>query len=366
MSTQRVPFVDLRRTHDALVREIRAAIDRVLDRGRYILDEEVAAFETEFARYLGSRYAVGVSSGTSALTIALMAMGVGPGDEVITVANTAIPTVTAIVRAGAVPVLVDVGKESRNIDVTNLECATSTRTRVIIPVHLYGNPCEIHAVVEYAARHGLRVIEDCAQAHGARVGGRKVGTFGDAGCFSFYPTKNLGAYGDGGMVVTDSHELAERARKIRHHGQSRKDRHEIPGMCARLDEIQAAILRAKLPFLDSFNERRREIAETYNEHLTGVDLPFESPGMDGVFHLYVVGTDRRDELRRRLAEMGIGNAIHYPTPVHLQKAFTFLDQRAGDFPVTENLSSEILSLPMFPELSDEEIARVIESVNQTV
>lgn len=363
MSPARVPFIDLARSHEALREEMMTAFMNVCERAHYILGEEVSSFETEFAGYVGARFSVSVSSGTDALTIALMSLGVGPGHEVITAANTAIPTITAIVRAQALPVLVDAG-EDFCIDVDKIARAVTSKTRAVIPVHLYGYPCDMEKVRGVAEGAGLLVIEDCAQAHGAQIGGKKVGTFGDAGCYSFYPTKNLGAYGDGGMIVTDSEETAAVARMIRHHGQRSKDAHEVEGLCARLDELQAAILRVKLPHLDEWNARRAGIARVYIEGLHGVEKP---PGLGprkSVWHLFVVRHRERDRLREELARRGIDTAIHYPKPVHLQKAFAHLGHAEGDFPVSESFSREILSLPMFPELSHEEIARVVDTVNE--
>jgi dTDP-4-amino-4,6-dideoxygalactose transaminase len=359
-----VPFFDLTRNYLSIAGEIQAAFDRVFTRGSFILDEEVSALEREFATYIGSRFAVGGSSGTSALTIALQALGVGQGDEVITAANTAIPTFVAIVRAGAVPVPADVNEEDRNLDINAFENAISSRTKAVIPVHLYGEPCDMPSIIGIAEERGIEIVEDCAQAHGATIGNRRVGTFGDAGCFSFYPTKNLGAYGDGGMIVTDSEEVFRMAVMIRHHGQIAKDEHEVPGMCARLDEMQAAVLRAKLPRLDAWNERRREIAGRYLEGIRGMMLPRESHGRKGVYHLFVARTHRRAQLRQALTARGIATAIHYPKPAHLQKAFTFLGHVRGDFPVTETLSDEVLSLPIFPELTEEEVSRIIAAVNE--
>jgi dTDP-4-amino-4,6-dideoxygalactose transaminase len=358
----RVPFIDLARGYAALEEEITRAMAGVCGRARFILGEEVSSFEAEFARWVGSRFAVSVSNGTDALTIALMSLGVGQGHEVITAANTAIPTLTGIVRAQAVPVLVDAG-DDYCIDPGKIARAITSRTRAIIPVHLYGHPCDMEKVMEVAKTAGLRVVEDCAQAHGARIGAKKAGTFGDAGCFSFYPTKNLGAYGDGGMIVTDSEESAAVARMIRHHGQSAKDVHDVAGMCARLDEVQAAILRVKLRHLDEWNARRADIARAYTEKLRGVVTPPGAAEKKSVWHLYVVRHRERDRLRQELARRGIETVIHYPTPAHLQKAFLPLGYRKGDFPISESFAGEILSLPMFPELANEEVSRVIDVVN---
>lgn len=362
MNLRRVPFIDLSRGHASLRDALTNAVAGVFERAHFILGREVSSFEEEFARYLGARHAVSVSSGTDAITIALMSLGVGEGDEVITAANTAIPTVTAIARARALPVLVDAG-EDYCIDVGKIPSALTPKTRAIVPVHLYGYPCDMETIMGIAKGRGLLVVEDCAQAHGAQIGGRKVGTFGDAGCYSFYPTKNLGACGDGGMIVTDSEETASVARMIRHHGQSAKDVHEVEGMCARLDELQAAILRVKLPHLDEWNAGRARIARAYIEGLGNVGVP---PGLgprESVWHLFVVRHRERDRMREELSRRGIETAIHYPKPAHLQRAFAHLGYREGDFHRAETFSREILSLPLFPELSEEEIDGVITAVN---
>ena len=355
--------MDLRRGYTSIAAEVDTAIKEVLDRGNYILGEEVRSFESEFSRYVGSRFAVGVSSGTSAITIALMANGVGEGDEVVTAANTAIPTVTGILRAGAVPVLVDPAEDTCNLDVKGLEKGVTSRTKAVVPVHLYGNPCDMPSICEFAVSRGIRVIEDCAQAHGAEIGGRRVGSFGNAGCFSFYPTKNLGAFGDGGMITMNSEETASKAKSLRHHGQSDRDEHDRLGMCARLDEVQAAVLRVKLKRLDEWNARRSEIARQYLNGLTKVKTPAEEKNTKRVYHLFVIRTRQRERLRRGLIERGIGTGVHYPKPAHLQKAFSFLGYRSGDFPLSEKLSEEVLSLPLFPELKEQELLWVIESVN---
>jgi len=360
----KVPFFDLKRNYESIAVEVDASIKRVLARGSYILGEEVGAFEKEFARYIGCRFGVGVSNGTSAITIALQSIGVKEGDEVITAANTAIPTVTGILRAGAVPVLVEPGEEDYTMNVRVLEKAVTKRTKAVIPVHLYGYPCDMPSIVQFAASLGIRVVEDCAQAHGAEVDGRRAGSFGDVGCFSFYPTKNLGAYGDGGMIVTNTEDVARMAGMVRHHGQSARDEHEVAGMCSRLDEIQAAVLRVKLKKLDEWNRKRTEIAGHYLKNLRNVKKPARAKNRKSVYHLFVVRTSERERLVHGLLERGIGTGVHYPKPVHLQKAFTSLGYKSGDFPLTEKLSGEVLSLPVFPELTVREIFWVIESVNE--
>jgi dTDP-4-amino-4,6-dideoxygalactose transaminase len=357
-----VPFLDL----SAQYRRIRGEIDRcvlkTLGSGSYILGEELAAFEREFAAYCGARHAVGVGSGTEALHLALRATGVGPGDAVITAPNTAVPTVCAIVAAGARPVFVDVEPRTLTLDPERLEAflktqPPSSRIKAIVPVHLYGHPADMAAVRGLAAEYDLKVVEDAAQAHGADFDGRKAGTVGDAGCFSFYPTKNLGAYGDGGMVVTDDAAIAEGVRMLRNYGEEAKFQNRVWGTNSRLDELQAAILRTKLNHLDEWTADRRARARLYGELLEGTELllPAEVPPARHSFHLYVIRSPDRDGLRRELTELGIGTGIHYPMPVHFQDAYRDLGYAAGDFPVAERAAREILSLPLYPELAEEQV-----------
>lgn len=348
--------------------EIDAAVRRVLESGWYILGEEVKQFEAEFAKYLGVSYAIGVGNGTEALHLALAACGIGRGDEVITVSHTAVATVAAIELTGATPVLVDIEPEFFTMDPGKLEAAITPHTRAIVPVHLYGQPAEMESILKIARRHGLRVVEDCAQAHGATWQGKRVGSLGDMGCFSFYPTKNLGALGDGGMVVTGDTELATKARLLREYGWAERFISHFPGWNSRLDEVQAAILRAKLPYLDANNQARRYIAEVYQERLAdaGLVLPRVREGCEHVFHLYVVRAARRDELLRFLRDRGVGAAIHYPTPVHLQPAYRGRLHSGGIFPETERAAHEILSLPIYPELDHLELQAVIEGVQAFV
>jgi dTDP-4-amino-4,6-dideoxygalactose transaminase len=338
---------------------IEDAIRRVLESGRYILGEEVAAFEREFASYIGVRYAVGVGSGTEALRLALVARGIGEGDEVITVAHTAVATVAAIELAGATPVLVDIEPGYFTLDPGRIEAAITPRTVAIIPVHIYGQPAELEAIISIAERHGLRVIEDCAQAHGATFRGRRVGAWGDLGCFSFYPTKNLGAIGDAGAITTDDPGLADRVRYLREYGWVERNVSSVPGCNSRLDELQAAILRVKLQFLDEDNNRRREIATLYDELLADSDLILPRRRADGthVFHLYVVRSAARDELLVRLRGNSIEPAIHYPLPVHSQPAYRGR-LAAHDLANTERVAREILSLPIYPELTNAEVEKV--------
>ncbi|MCC6804435.1 MAG: DegT/DnrJ/EryC1/StrS family aminotransferase [Anaerolineae bacterium] len=343
--------------------ELHAAVDRVLDSGWYILGPEVEAFEREFAAYHSVGYAVGVANGTDAIELALRAAGVGRGDEVITVAHTAVPTVCAVERAGASPVLVDIDPTTYTIDPAAVEAAITPRTKAILPVHLYGHPADLNALVGIAQRHKLLLVEDCAQAHGARDNGRLVGTFGDLAAFSFYPTKNLGAYGDGGAVITSDPQLAERLKRLRNYGQVRRYHHAERGMNSRLDEMQAALLRVKLQHLDAINDARREIAAAYDRSLRGVTLPTEQPNARHVYHLYVVRHAQRDPLAEALRARGVETLVHYPIPVHLQAAYADLGYGKGSLPVTEQIAQEILSLPLYYGLTEEQIAVVAEAVD---
>jgi dTDP-4-amino-4,6-dideoxygalactose transaminase len=348
----------------ALKPEIDAAVQRVLDGGWYILGEEVAAFEAEFAAWLGTRHGIGVANGTEAIQLALAACGIGPGDEVLTVSHTAVATVAAIELAGATPVLVDIDPATFTLDPARLETAITPRTRAILPVHLYGEAADMDAICNVASQHGLRVIEDASQAHGATWKERKVGTLGDIGCFSLYPTKNLGALGDAGIAVTGDDELAGRLRSLREYGWERRFISERPGMNSRLDELQAAVLRVKLRHLDRFTAQRRAIAARYDAALggSGLQLPARR-GSDGhVFHLYVVRSRGRDRLLEFLRSRDIGAAVHYPQPVHRQPAYLHRLPGCDDLPETERAAGEILSLPMYPELSEADQQRVIDAV----
>jgi dTDP-4-amino-4,6-dideoxygalactose transaminase len=350
--------------------EIRSAIARALESGWYILGGEVAAFEKEFAAFLGARHVVGVGNGTDAIALALRACDVGPGDAVITVSHTAVATVAAIELTGASPVLVDVEPETFTMDVNCLEEAIresvskKLRLKAIVPVHLYGHPADMAAIIEIARRHGLRVIEDCAQAHGSAIGGRICGTWGDAAAFSFYPTKNLGALGDGGAVATNDPALAERVALLREYGWKNRISH-CAGLNSRLDEVQSAVLRVKLKYLSVENARRREIAKLYDILLSAKKfrLPKSKPGIDHVFHQYVIRTMQRDNLKSFLEKRGIATAIHYPVPVHMQPAYqSRLFMPKPGLPQTENAARDILSLPMHPQLADEEVRQVAEAM----
>jgi dTDP-4-amino-4,6-dideoxygalactose transaminase len=357
-----VRFLDLARQTAVLRADLEAAIARVLVSGRFVLGEEVESFETRFASYCGTSHAIGVASGTDAITIALQAVGVGHGDEVITAANTCIPTIVGIEAAGAVPVLVDVEEDTFTLDPARLTEAISPRTKAIVPVHLYGQCADLDAIVEIAATAQLKIVEDCAQAHGATYRGQRAGAIGDAAAFSFYPTKNLGALGDGGAVATSDPGVAERALLLRNYGEQERFHHVLRGCNSRLDELQAAVLAAKLPRLEGWNERRRELARRYDEALADVvSVPAEAPDRRHVYHLYVVLVRERDAFRSRLAECGVGTVVHYPIPVHLQPAYASL-ARPGSLPVAEELAATIVSLPLYPELTDEEVDVVIEMV----
>jgi dTDP-4-amino-4,6-dideoxygalactose transaminase len=369
-----VPFVDLQAQYRAIKREVDEAMARVVESAAFVLGREVEAFESAFAEYLGARFCVGVSNGTAAIQLALTACGIGAGDEVIVPANTFFATAEAVSTAGATPVFVDADPVSYTIDVNRIEAAITERTRAIIPVHLYGQAADLDAIFEIAARHDLAVVEDAAQAHGAHYKGRRVGARGRANCFSFYPGKNLGAYGEGGAVVTDDAEVARRLRLLRDHGSEQKYRHEIIGYNFRLEGIQGAVLNVKLKYLDGWNDLRRAHAARYNELLAdaqrgsdsnggALTLPQELPYARHIYHLYVVQTGERDALQKHLSAAEIQTGIHYPVPVHLQPAYRALGHQRGDFPEAERQAARVLSLPMFPELTDEQIARVAESVH---
>jgi dTDP-4-amino-4,6-dideoxygalactose transaminase len=358
-----IPFFDLKQQYTSIQSEIDAATARVLKSGWFILGPEVQAFENEFAEYVGARYGIGVGSGTEALHLALLALEVGAGDEVITVPNTAVATVAAIELAGAQPVLVDVCADSMTMDPARVEAAITPRTRALIPVHLFGQSADLEPLAQIARKHKLALLEDCAQAHGATYRGGRVGTFGDIAAFSFYPTKNLGAYGDGGMILTNDAGLAERVRLARQYGWRERYESETHGLNSRLDELQAAILRVKLTHLDAWNQARRERAAVYTELVPNrrVRAPVEMSYARHVFHLYVVQAERRAALAQFLQARGIGTAIHYPTPVHLQGAYRHLAPE-GALPVSERLAREILSLPLYPELELADVRVVAEAI----
>ena len=362
-----IPLVDLQAQMQPIRHEVDAAIAQVLDRGDYILGESVQRFEEEFAAYCGASHGIGVASGTDALLLALRAAKIGPGDEVLLPANTFIATALAVHGAGALPVLVDVDPSTFLPPLSAWEAAITPRTRALIPVHLFGRLADIEGLTALASRKGLHVIEDAAQAHGARRSGRAAGSFGALGCFSFYPGKNLGCAGDGGMIVTSNDEWAGELRALRNYGSPRKYHHPIPGWNSRLDTLQASLLRVKLGYLESWNRLRTEKARCYREALTGIgDLILPEVPEDGahVFHLYVIRSAHRDALMSHLNGQGIQTGIHYPVPIHRQGAFAYLGQPQGAFPGSECLAREILSLPMFPELSSEQLLRVTTSIRE--
>jgi dTDP-4-amino-4,6-dideoxygalactose transaminase len=355
-----IPFVDLKAQYKSLKPAIDAAIGNVLENAAFVLGPSVAAFEKAFATYTESKEAIGVNTGTSALHLALLALGVGPGDEVITVPNTFVATVAAIRYTGARATYVDVDPVSFNMDPSKLEAAITPKTKAIIPVHLYGQPADMDPILEIARRRGLKVVEDACQAHGARYKGRRVGSLGDVGAFSFYPGKNLGAYGEGGAVVTNDPEIAKTVRLLRDWGAAQKYHHDLAGYNYRLEGVQGAVLGVKLPHLDGWNASRRAHAAGYTRVLEGtsVKTPATMPYAEHVFHVYAVRTKEREKLQTFLQERGVQTGIHYPIPCHLQKAYADPAYPAGTFPHAEAASREVLSLPMFPELTGEQIDAV--------
>lgn len=361
-----IQFVDLQRQYASLAGEMRGAIDDILGRAAFVGGQAVAQFERDFAAYCEAGHCVGVANGTDAIELALQALGIGPGDEVITVPNTFIATAAAISRAGARPVFVDVDPDTQQMDPALLPAAITARTRAIIPVHLFGHPADLDPISTVAKAHGLYVIEDAAQAHGARYKGHRVGALGDVGCFSFYPGKNLGAYGDGGAVVTNSPDIAERIRQLADHGRIDKYRHATVGRNSRLDGLQAAVLSVKLRHLDDWNASRRQVAAALTAQLGSgvVTPPYVAPEVEPSFHLYVIRTDRRDAVQATLAEAGIASGIHYPIPLHLQPAYAGYGHKPGSYPVTELLAGQILSLPIFPELRQDEVERICSVVHR--
>ncbi len=359
-----IPLIDLTLQHRNLRSEINAAIQGVLDRTDFILGQEVNRFEEEFAAYCGAKYAVGVDSGLSAIELSLRALGIGSGDEVIVPAHTFTATAAAVTFTGATPVFVDVDPVTWNIDSSTIEHALTARTRAILPVHLYGLPADMDSILDIASRFGLVVVEDACQAHGAQYKTRRSGSLGTAAGFSFYPTKNLGACGDGGMATTNDPGVAETIRALRNCGQRVKNVHELSPSNHRLDNIQAAILRVKLRYLDEWIGLRRKWAAMYNMLLagSGLRLPVEPPGYMHVYHLYVIRTLRRDSLQVQLKDRGVGTAIHYPNPVHLQPFYSKGQDRHGEFPIAEQICGEILSLPMYPEMTAEQVERVASEI----
>ena len=363
-----IPLVDLRSQYQAIKQEITTAVEDVLENMQLFLGPQVQAFENEFAMYCGCGHGVGVASGTDALALALRACGIGPGDEVITVANTFIATVEAIALVGATPVFVDIDPGTYTMDWRQLDQVLTPRTRAILPVHLYGHPVDMQPVLDFARSHGLRVIEDASQAHGAAYQGQRVGSFGDIGCFSLYYSKNLGAYGEAGVCVTNDSSLAESLRTVRDHGSRIRYQHEVLGVNARLDELQAAVLRVKLRYLDQWNAARQAHAQAYTQQLRGIveAVPVVQPCATHVYCYYVVQVQERDHFRKMLEQEGVATGIHYPTPIHLQPACVRYGYKPGMLPVTEAVTGWIVSLPMYPELSPEQIQTVVNAVKRGI
>ncbi len=361
-----IPLADLHAQYVPLKDEIISGMEKVFDSMHLFLGENVQALEKDFAQFCGAQFGIGVSDGTAALQIILRAMGIGPGDEVITVSHTFIATAEAIVLAGAIPVFVDIVGDTCLMDVNQVEAKITPRTKAILPVHLYGQMVDMDPLLQIASRHGLKVIEDACQAHGATYKGHRAGSLGDAAGFSFYYSKNLGAFGEGGFITTSDPEIARKARMIRDHGSDRRYYHDLIGFNGRLDEIQAVVLRAKLPHLTDNNELRRKHSRMYNELLASLPIvtPTERPENQHIYHLYVIQAPRRDELQVWLKEREIGTGIHYPVPIHLQNSMSNLGGKKGDFPVTEKIVDQILSLPMYAELSDEAIRTVASSIRE--
>lgn len=360
----KIPFGNLKRHYDQLREQIDTATREVYDSGWFVLGQQVQRFEANFAHYCGAKHAVGVGSGTEALHLALIACGIQPGDEVITVSNTCVPTLSAVSFAGAVPVFVDIDEKTFTINPNLIEERITPKTKAILPVHLYGQCADMDSILEIARRYKLAVIEDCAQAHGAQYKGRMAGTFGDAGAFSFYPSKNLGAFGDGGLVLTNDETIGQTVVMLRNYGQEKRYYHSIKGFNSRLDELQAAVLTAKLPYLDAWNHRRREIAKRYHEAFspTGLCCPLEAGDRFHIYHLYVLRVPQRDRFQTLLEEKAIASLIHYPIPVHLQESYAECRVQSKYLPLTEQLAGQIISLPLYPELTDEEVDYIIQTV----
>ncbi|MBL8098245.1 MAG: DegT/DnrJ/EryC1/StrS family aminotransferase [Anaerolineales bacterium] len=359
-----IPIIDLKKQYESIQAELDEALKRVFTKGIYILGDEVSAFEDEFAKYCNASYGVGVASGTDALFLSLLSCDVKAGDEVIAPSHTAVATIAAIEMTGAKPVLVDIDIHRYTLDPNQVEKAITDKTRAIIPVHLYGCPADLKPILEIAHQKKIYVIEDCAQAHGAKFQGQRAGTGGDIAAFSFYPTKNLGAFGDGGMVITNNLSLAEKCKRLRQYGWKNRYVSEIKGMNSRLDELHAAMLRVKLKYLDAWNQRRRDLANLYIALLrnTEIILPMQPKDCEHVFHQFVIRGTERDALKDFLYQKGIHTLIHYPVPVHLQPAYKNLGYVKGSLPNTEKVADEVLSLPMYPELTEEQVKFVCECI----
>ncbi len=363
-----IPFVDLQAEHAAIKDDVMSAVERVIASGQFVLGPEVSAFEEEFASFCGARFGVGVNSGTSALHLALLAAGVGPGDEVITVPLTFVASVAAITYTGARPVLVDVEPASLTMDPSRLEAAITPDTKAVVPVHLYGQPADMDAITAVARRHGLVVVEDAAQAHGAEYQNRRTGSLGDLACFSFYPSKNLGACGEAGMVVTNDRHCADTVRLLRDWGQAHPYHHRLKAYNYRMDGVQGAVLRVKLRHLEHWTEARRAAAARYDELLEGaeVETPRQVPDRRHVYHLYVLQSLRRAKLQEALLERGVRTGLHYPVPVHLQPAFADAGYGVGSFPVSERAAARVLSLPLYPQMTEGQIDFVARAVRDSL
>lgn len=361
-----IPFLNLKAQYQSIKSEIQPAVNKILESCSFVLGNEVAEFEKEFARFQQAEWGIAVNTGTSALHLALLAAGVGPGDEVITVSFTFVATVAAIVYTGATPVFVDIDPETLTMDAGSVEAVITSKTKVILPVHLHGQSADMDVIMEIARRRGLLVIEDACQAHGAEYKGRRVGSIGDMGCFSFYPGKNLGAYGEGGMVITNNEKYAKSIRMLRDWGTETKYVHIMKGYNYRMEGMQGAILRVKLKYLDSWTDARRANALRYNKLLSesGVRIPYERPGNRHVYHIYAIRVRQREKFQKAMASAGVQTGIHYPVPVHLQPAYEDLGYKAGDFPHTESAAAEVISLPMFAELNQAQLGYVCRSVKE--
>lgn len=361
----KIPLVDLKSQYEFIKPEIQTAIQGVIDKSAFVLGDVVRQFEDEFAKFCDAKFCIGVGNGTDALHLALSACDIKSGDEVITTPHTFIATTEAISMAGAKIVFADIDKETFNIDPKKIEEKINKNTKAILAVHLYGCPCDMESILKLSKKYGLKIIEDACQAHGAEYKGRRVGSFGDVAAFSFFPGKNLGAYGDGGAVVTNNNQIALKVKMLRDHGRTTKYEHEMEGFNSRLDAMQASILKVKLKYLNAWNEKRRQHAGKYNsllKYITKIKVPLCSKDAVSVFHLYVIMTNDRDRLREYLDEKGVATGIHYPIPLHLQKAYRYLELPKGSFPVAEGTASQILSLPIYPELTNEQIEYICQSI----
>lgn len=368
MTKNKIPFIDLSEQYLSLKNDILSKIDEVCRKSAFCLGEYVEEFEENFADYCGVKYCLGVNSGTSALHLALLALGVGEGDEVIIPAQTFVATAWGITYCRAKPVFVDIEPKTHTMDVSNIESAITPKTKVIIPVHLYGQPANMDEILKIARKYNIFVIEDAAQAHGALYKGKKAGSFGDISCFSFYPSKGLGAFGEGGAVVTNNQEIAEKIGILRNHGQTKRYYHDVVGFNYRMEGIQGAVLNIKLKYLDEWNEKRRKSASLYNKLLKGTELvlPYEDEYSKSIYHLYVVLSSKRDQIAQHLQQNGVATGLHYPVPVHLQKAYSNLSYRESDFPFAERNARECLSLPIFPEMTEGQVEYVVSKIKSEI